>query len=184
MKKLVFICLALMASTTFYSCDKDKTTTEPNNNTPVDPTTYDQYITCKIDGTTYTAYIAPGHTTSLNCVFNNSVQTVFETSADEIEVAGQDNLLSNMSITLFGFQAKGAGTYEGGDDLYLDGTLERMNNGSRQRINFVVVQGQTLTVSSYDNGYIQGTFAVQVYDEDEPGTTYQITEGKFKMKVQ
>lgn len=187
MKKIIMICLALAASTTFYSCDKDTTTTDPknnnNNNNPVDPTTYDQYIICKIDGTTYGAYYAAGHTTSVNCVFNNSVQTVFETSADEIELAGSDNLLSNMSITLFGFQAKGAGTYTGGDDLYLDGTLERPVNGSKQRISYVVKHGQTLTVTSYNNGYIEGTFAVEVYDENSVSNTYQITEGKFRMKV-
>ncbi len=173
----------------FYSCEKDETTTTPNNNNnnnndPVDPTTYDQYITCKVDGTTYTAYNTTGHTTNLNCVFSNSVQTVFESSADEIAVTGSDPLLSNMSITLFGFEAKGVGTYTGGDDLYLDGTLERMVNGTKQRLDHVVVHQETLVVTSYNNGYIQGTFALEVYDEDNPGTTYQITEGKFKMKVQ
>lgn len=183
MKKLITMCLLLAASVTFYSCEKDKTNPDdPKTNTPVDPTTYDQYITCKIDGTTYTAYYTAGHTTYLNCVFNNSVQTVFETSADQI-TSGSESLLSNMSITLFGFQAKEAGTYEGGDDLYLDGTLERMVNGSKQRLDFVVVHGETLTVDSYSNGYITGTFAVEVYDENSTSDKYNITEGKFRMKV-
>ncbi|MBL7718986.1 MAG: hypothetical protein JNL72_09140 [Flavipsychrobacter sp.] len=184
MKRIVTICLLLAAYCTMQSCKKDKTTpNDPTNNAPADPKSYDQYITCKIDGTTYTAYYAPGHTTNIACMFNNSVQTVFETSADEITVTGGAKLLSNMSVTLFGFQAKGAGTYEGGDDLYLDGALERQVDGAKQRLSFVVVHGQTLTVSSYSNGYIEGTFAVQVYDENSNTDTYQVTEGSFRMKV-
>jgi hypothetical protein len=186
MKKLIIICLALIGTLTFNSCEKDKDTTpDPNNpGTTVDPTTYDQYITCKVDGTTYTAYYAAGHTTNVNCVFNSSVQTVFETSADEIEVTGADNLLSDLSITLIGFQAKGVGTYTGGDDLYLDGVIERMVGGSKQRIAYVVSHNETLVVESYTGGYIKGTFSVEVQDENNPGTLYQVTEGKFRMKVQ
>jgi hypothetical protein len=185
MKKSIIIFLALVGTLTFNSCDKDKDPTpDPNNpGATVDPTTYDQYITCKVDGTTYTAYYAAGHTTSVNCVFNSTVQTVFETSADEVVVTGGDNLLSNMSITLFGFQAKGAGTYTGGDDLYLDGVIERMVSGSKQRISYVVSHNETLVVESVNNGYIKGSFSVQVQDENNPGVYYQITEGKFRMKL-
>ncbi len=164
--------------------DKNSTTNNGGNNpTTTDPTTYEQYITCKIDGTTYTAYYTAGHTTYLNCVYNGTSQTVFETNADQV-TSGAQTLLSDMSVTLYGFQAKQAGTYTCPADLYLDGTLERVVNGSKERITYVISHGESLTVSSYKNGIIEGTFAVEVQDENNSSKLYQVTDGKFKMKVQ
>lgn len=187
------IIIALIACTTiFVSCDKEKNNTTPgtnngnnngNNNNPVDPTTYEQYLTCKVDGTTYTAYYAPGHTTSLNCVFNIASQTSFESSADEVKEGGE-TMLSNLQFTLYGFQAKKAGVYTCPEDLYLDGTMERMVNGAKQRFSWVISHGESLTVSSYNNGIIEGTFSAEVQDENNPTKTYMVTDGKFKIKVQ
>lgn len=188
MKKIIIALIACTAM--FASCDKEKNGTTPgtnnngsNNPTQVDPTKYEQYLTCTVDGTTYTAYYAPGHTTNLNCVFNIASQTTFESSADEVKEGGE-TMLSNMSFTLYGFQAKEAGVYTCPEDLYLDGTLERMVNGKKERFSYVISHGESLTVSSYKNGIIEGTFAVEVQDENNPGKLYQVKDGKFKIRVQ
>lgn len=191
MKKII---IALVAVTTmFCSCDKNTNTTTPgtnnngnnngnNNPNPTNPTSYEQYLTCKVDGTTYTAYYAPDHTTKIVCALNIKSQTIFETDADEIKEGGE-TLLSNLSFTLYGFQAKEAGVYTCPEDLYLDGTLERMVNGKKERINYVISHGQSFTVSSYKNGIMEGTFSAEVQDENNPVKRYMITEGKFKVKV-
>lgn len=177
----------MACATIFSSCDKKEATpatnTGGNNNNPPDPTSYEQYITCKVDGTTYTAYYEAGHTTYLNCVYNATSQTSFESSADQVKVNGE-TLISDMQFTLYGFQAKGAWVYSCPEDLYLDGTLERVVNGTKQRITYVISHGESLTVSSYKNNIIEGTFAVEVQDENDASKIYMITDGKFRIKVQ
>lgn len=67
MKKLILVCIALVASTTFYSCDKDTTTTTPNNNNNNNNNAQQGkgYVTLVCNGQTFTIagncnYSSPG----------------------------------------------------------------------------------------------------------------------------
>ncbi len=112
MKKLILVCVALVASTTFYSCDKDTTTTTPNNNNNPQQGTGDVTLVCNSQTFTIAGncnYSSPGSAIVIADANNNAnvvtlnidggLPTATKTYTMVDMVSGSDNL--SMSFTRF-----------------------------------------------------------------------------------
>lgn len=150
----------------------------------VDPQAYGQYLSCKIDGQPYLAYYADGHTTDVQNPINMAGRTDFATRADEAPLNG-DTKLSALNLVLFNLAKKGAGPYTSPKDFHLDGhtCFAKKTGPGVDDVHFIVALGQQLTLSSLKDGVAEGTFALDVQDENDKAHLLKLTEGRFKLAL-
>ena len=143
---------------------------------------YAQYLWCRIDGQPYLAYHAEGHTTNISNPVNMARRTDFVTSADQVPLNG-DTKISDMQLLLFNLTRKGAGQYRSPRDFHLDGRTAFAQGAGLREVHFAVADGQTLTVSSLKEGVAEGTFSLDVVDQNNKGRVLKLTDGHFRLAL-
>ena len=188
--KSTFLSLLLLSCIAFTSCgDRTEKTTVTSDSTQVAPPasetpdfrSYPQYLSCKIEGQVYVAYYAEGHITGITNALNMPARMVFATSADQEQLNGQTKI-SELNLTFFGLTQKGPGTYTSTKDFYLDGHTSFAEGTGLKEYHFKTGEGQQLTVTSFKEGLVEGTFSFDVVDENNPAHILKLTDGVFKLQ--
>ena len=141
---------------------------------------YPQYVSCKINGQPYLAYYDAGHITAITNALNISSQVVFATSADQETINGKTKI-SELSFSFYTLATKGAGVLASVKDFYVQGHTDFPAGNDLKYTSFKTTSGQTLTLESYNDGILQGRFAFDVADENDPSHILKITDGNFKL---
>lgn len=142
---------------------------------------YAQYISCKIDGQPFLAYYEDGHTTGITNSLNLPSQVVFNGSADEAKINGKTKT-SELNISFYTLPKKATGTLTSNTDFYVQGHTDMPEGGDLKYVSFVTKSGQSLIITSNKDGVLEGSFSMDVVDENNPSRTLKITDGNFKLK--
>ncbi len=188
MKKTLIPLLFLFLAVTSCSNNTEKTSASSDSTQvapPADATpnfrSYPQYLSCKIDGQPYVAYYADGHITGITNALNMPSQIVFATSAEQEELNGKTKI-SELTLTFFTLPKTGVGTYTSNKGFYLMGHTSFAEGTGLKEYHFNTGEGQQLTVTSFQNRIVEGTFNLEVIDENDPAHKLKLTDGVFKLQ--
>jgi len=140
---------------------------------------YSQYVSCKINGQPYVAYYADNHITGISNSLNIPSQVVFSTRADQVEINGETKI-SEIDFSFYTLNKVGAGLLTSNKDVRVAGYTMFPEDGKLVKVGFETTKGQQLTLTSFKDGILEGTFGFE--DKSDPARIVKITDGVFKMK--
>ena len=140
---------------------------------------YPQYVSCKINGQPYVAYYAENHITGISNSLNIPSQVVFHSSADQVKING-DTKISEIDFSFYKLTKESSGTLTSNKDFRVDGYTMFPEGGKLVQVGFETVDGQQLTITSFKDGLLEGTFSFE--DKTNPARIVKITDGVFKFQ--
>ena len=188
----IFCALLLSAMLLLISCNnsdsKKNSTTEPKEGvnkkleavTP-DFRSYPQYVSCKIDGHPYMAYSDANNTLGVFNSMNLPSRQDFSTRENQVEINGETKI-SQMDFSFYTLSKKQAGTLTSNKDFHVDGYTMFPEGDKLVRVSFETVNGQQLTITSFKDGVLEGTFNFE--DNSDPKHIVKVTDGVFKLKIE
>ena len=160
-------------------------TNESVNNKPEavtpDLQNYPQYVSCKIDGHTYIAYSDANNTLGVFNSMNQPSRQDFSTRENQVEINGETKI-SQMNFSFYTLSKKPEGTLTSNTDFHVDGYTMFPEGGKLARVSFETKNGQQLTITSFKDGILEGTFSFE--DNADPAKIVKVTDGIFKFKME
>ncbi len=185
MKYIIIICLIIFTSCkNSDSQKKSAEETKESANEKLEAVTpdfrnYPQYVSCKINGQPYVAYYAENHIAGITNSLNIPSQVVFHSSADQVQING-DTKISEIDFSFYKLTKESSGTLTSNKDFRVDGYTMFPEGGKLVQVGFETVDGQQLTITSFKDGLLEGTFSFE--DKRNPARIVNITEGVFKFQ--
>ena len=188
----IFTAFLLSSILLISSCkngDSKKTsetdTNESVNNKPEavtpDLQNYSQYVSCKIDGHPYIAYSDANNTLGVFNSMNLPSRQDFSTRENQVEINGETKI-SQMDFSFYTLSKKSEGTLTSNTDFHVDGYTMFPEGGKLVRVSFETKDGQQLTITSFKDGILEGTFSF--VDNADPAKIVKVTDGIFKFKME
>ena len=188
----IFTAFLLSSILLISSCkngDSKKTsetdTNESVNNKPEavtpDLQNYSQYVSCKIDGHPYIAYSDANNTLGVFNSMNLPSRQDFSTRENQVEINGETKI-SQMDFSFYTLSKKSEGTLTSNTDFHVDGYTMFPEGGKLGRVSFETKDGQQLTITSFKDGILEGTFSF--VDNADPAKIVKVTDGIFKFKME
>ena len=188
--KSFFSALFLSSILLIASCknnDSKKTSTTDTNesvNNKLEAVTpdfrnYPQYVSCKIDGHPYLAYYDANNTLGVFNSMNLPSRQDFSTRENQVEINGETKI-SQMDFSFYTLSKKPEGTLTSNNDFRVAGYTMFPEGGKLARVSFETGEGQQLTLTSFKDGILEGTFNFE--DKSDPARIVKITDGVFKLK--
>ena len=140
---------------------------------------YPQYVFCKIDGHPYLAYYDANNTLGVFNSMNLPSRQDFSTRENQVEINGETKI-SQMDFSFYTLSKKPEGTLTSNTDFHVDGYTMFPEGGKLARVSFETGEGQQLTLTSFKDGILEGTFNFE--DKSDPARIVKVTDGVFKLK--
>ena len=140
---------------------------------------YPQYVSCKINGQPYLAYYDANNTLGVFNSMNLPSRQDFSTRENQVEINGETKI-SQMDFSFYTLSKKPEGTLTSNNDFRVAGYTMFPEGGKLVKVGFETTDGQQLTLTSFKDGILEGTFNFE--DKSDPARIVKITDGVFKLK--
>ena len=160
------------------------TKTTANDKAPAvisDFRSYPQYVSCKIDGHPYVAYSDANNTLGVFNSMNLPSRQDFSTRENQVEINGETKI-SQMDFSFYTLSKKPEGTLTSNTDFHVEGYTMFPEGSKLVRVSFETKDGQQLTIRSFKDGILEGTFSF--LDNADPAKIVKVTDGIFKFKME